>query len=221
MALGGDALFAVVFIVTLVLSIGWGVVVALSLRALDSTQLTIGSDGVWIKRRWAACFVSYRDLDGASRRGDKLVLRTDPHEHAVRCQDGASVDAALERIRLGLQSWRSRDPAIEISLLERAGRTPQAWREHLVRLIAGAAAGYRDRALSQADMWRVVEDPRAQPEHRVAAALALSPRVKERERLRIIASSCAHAPLRIALDHAAEGELEEEALREATRCHAP
>jgi len=94
------------------------------------------------------------------------------------------------------------------------------WRDQLLALFEHAKS-YRARALQRDDLWQVLEDPKASPERRVGAALALSRRAKtgERRRVRIAAASCALRPLRIAIEEAAEGEIEAQALEEAMKAH--
>ena len=64
------------------------------------------------------------------------------------------------------------------------------------------------------ELLAVVEDPTAPAERRVGAALALGASAAEvqdaRVRVSVAAAACAYAPLRIAIDGAFEGEIDED-----------
>jgi hypothetical protein len=82
------------------------------------------------------------------------------------------------------------------------------------------AAGYRTGAVTARDLAAVIEDATLSAEHRVGATLALQAADPEEARAhaRLAAAACADKDLRVALEQAAEGELDEEQLaRLATR----
>jgi len=114
-------------------------------------------------------------------------------------------------------------PRVTVEQLDRRGRSVDVWCEALGRLLGGGReeSGYRDMALARGPLLDLVEDGAAAPERRVAAAVALSRTgdVQLKQRLRIVAETCADEDMRAALEHAAEGEIEQEALARAARQH--
>jgi hypothetical protein len=103
------------------------------------------------------------------------------------------------------------------ALLERRGRPAPAWRAALRCLMAEAGADYRTAKLTREQALAVLEDGGAPAELRIGAALALSS-ARDRataERLRIAAEGCASCDVRIALEQAADGEVDEGTLDRA------
>src|SRR6185312_1710914 len=106
---------------------------------------------------------------------------------------------------------------VDLDRLERGGRTVAAWRDDLASLL-GESEDYRKRGLSAADLGALIEDAAAPVERRVAAAVALGARQRDeaRRRVRIATQAAADDDLRLALERAAEGEIEAAAIeREA------
>jgi hypothetical protein len=78
-------------------------------------------------------------------------------------------------------------------------------------------ASYRNEAVRIADLETVLGNPTADPEQRVAAAVALSHDDAAKKRIRIVAAACADPDLEAALEAAAEGELDAARLRKARK----
>jgi hypothetical protein len=197
------------------------VVVWHAARLLPTATVTIGSDGVRVKRSfWPMRFVPFEDLDVAICSGPDLVLATQKRRFRIGCQNFAAADAIAVRIehmrRMRLQDGRG----LDLSMLERGERSPDDWCTHVASL-AERGANYREQAFERSDLLAVVENPNITPERRVGAALAVAARAadNERQRLRIAAEACAHPRLRVALARAAQGEVELAALDEAMRAH--
>src|SRR5262249_20710300 len=81
--------------------------------------------------------------------------------------------------------------------------------------------GYRQSAIRDEELWRVVEDPRAPQDARAGAALLLRRSLDDagRARVRIAADAAAAPKLRVALDAAAAGS--DEAIESALADLAP
>ena len=193
----------------------------LALRALDTTRVTVGRDGVTVTRSWRSRFLPYARLDHVVLAGRELALFGTEGEVQIMCQNDAAAQALRDRIEA------ARGPAgdggagvADARMLARAGRSAAAWREHLASLLEGVSR-YRARSLERADLWVVLEDAAASPELRVAAAVALSAGADadERRRMRVASDSCALRPLRIALEQASEGQLELATIEEAAAAH--
>lgn len=103
-----------------------------------------------------------------------------------------------------------------LSVLDREGRSTEDWRRALKSTLI--ETGYRRvPPLSPDQLIEVAKDENANFERRIGAALALSERSDEhlRGRLRICVDSIAFEPLRIAMERAAEGDLNDDILEEA------
>ncbi|MDB4928164.1 MAG: hypothetical protein JWM10_648, partial [Myxococcaceae bacterium] len=91
------------------------------------------------------------------------------------------------------------------------------WREALDAVAADTRGGYRGAARDVERVARVLEDPAALAEQRTGAAYVLSshPDAALHERVRIAVDACACTNVRVAIDRAGAGELDE-APREAS-----
>jgi hypothetical protein len=105
-------------------------------------------------------------------------------------------------------AWRahvtSRPDEEAARLVRRSGGRTQEW-VRAMRSMVRSEQGYRTGSIPPERLWRIVEDPRADRAARTGAALALAPTLdgQGRERLRVVASSCAEPRLRVALSTAA------------------
>jgi hypothetical protein len=127
----------------------------------------------------------------------------------VRC------DALLASIDEARQAHANRDPAPELSALDRAGRPLSAWREALASLLEGTRA-YREEPIDRRTLVRVLADVDVPAERRIAAAIALAPQGGDTaERIREAAAASASEPLRVALERAADGTIDDETVDQA------
>lgn len=127
-------------------------------------------------------------------------------------KDLARREALFERIEQAMQArGQSRVSQVQLAQLDRQRRSLPAWRKDLRALLAVEGSGYRGAALGSDQLAEVVEDAGAPAERRVAAAIALSSKgdLEARRRVRVAVEACADQDLRAALEHAAEGEIDE------------
>jgi hypothetical protein len=135
----------------------------------------------------------------------------DPGKVRARRQALAEqIDAALQRFR------NSGTAAAALGrVLERGPRSIEEWRESLTRAAAG---GYRETHVDGDLLLDIVESPRAPIGQRLGAALALTrlpddattePRDSRDQRIRSAIASSANPRVRIALEQAAEGTLDD------------
>jgi hypothetical protein len=201
-------------IVTALMTLLW-----VSVGWLGSTKqsVTVGSDGVRVDRPWGKRFIPLARIAEASTGGGTLALTlTDGGVVSLRCEH---VSEVAERIR---EAQRRAVEPIELSdeqtsQLARGERTTAAWKEALAGVLGDR--GYRTEPVRVADLERLVDDGSADPERRVAAALALPRGEETRLRIQTAAAACADSNTRTALEAAAEEEIAEGALERATRTY--
>jgi hypothetical protein len=199
---------------------------ALGRALLGATELVIGADGVTVRGHLRARFIAYDRLAGLDAPTPRVpgvgVL-------ALRLVDGTTVslttrdlsaDARVEllaRYEEASRAWRPGgvDTIVE-NRLARRGRPVDEWRTSLRRALE-SAEGYRDEPLTREALLRVLASPAAPAERRIGAALALTPdrHAGTQESVLAAALACANPRLRIALEQAADGDLDEAALDEA------
>jgi hypothetical protein len=188
------------------------------------TRVVVGGDGVLLRWLGTARFVPWSRVtdvdcfDGgvtlALRAGERLTVRT-PADHE---RYNPERDAMVERMTAALRSHgpAPRSPPMAPLLRRAGGRTP-AWVRSM-RALAKSEVGFRHVSTPLDALWQVVEDPRAEREVRMGAAIALAPTLHaaDRARLRAAASGCAEPRLRIALTTTAvEAHSSDDALAEA------
>ena len=196
----------------------------------------VGTDGLWIGRVWRRELIPIRDIEAIDWvRGPANRIREDLPGLIVRRRGGPPVKlpmlglavihrdelyAAIDEARTAAATRRSR----AVAPLARAGRPLPRWRRDLMGMMRG---GFRDGALTREELADVLDDPGAEIEHRVGAALALQAVDGERARVRIkaVAEQCAAPKLRVALDLAAGGDESlaelEQVLEEAREARQP
>ncbi|WP_437659889.1 hypothetical protein [Sorangium sp. So ce1182] len=136
--------------------------------------------------------------------GLSMVLAERRREHLLALLRERSGRGAPEAARAG-------------ALLERRGLPATAWRAALRRLVSESGADYRTAKLTREQALAVLEDGAAPAELRIGAALALSAwrDGQTAERLRIAAEGCASGDVRLALEQAAEGDVDDWMLERA------
>jgi len=212
-----------------------GVVLAARLaREVCRSRVTVGDDGFAIQHLGCERFVPWAhvsDLDW-----DELGVRVtliDGEEVALPVLSAAMVrdvrdasvaraihqrDALHERLRSGLDGWARRravDDAME-SLLDRQGRSLDDWRAS-VRQLAEHFDGYRGVHLDERLVARVLDDPSAPIDRRIAAVWALRERNEAWvfTRVRVAVDAVACESVREALTRAADDYLDEDTLERA------
>lgn len=182
--------------------------------------VVVGRDGVSMKRGLERWFVANSDVQTVTVQGSKIVLQLTDGRTKVIPSLGTSDerrDALAERIRESVRS-NARPAALSVRLasLDRGERGHAEWERDL-RALAADSDGYRSSGLSRDELLDVIDGPQSSAERKVAAAFVLSLRDKDKavERVRIALAVTAQASVRVALERAAEGTLDEAAIREA------
>jgi len=167
-------------------------------------RVEIGADGIVVRWLGTTRFISFRDV--AEVRNDApWICITDPIERDtwLRATHGESATLAgeIERARVAFRE-RARTTVDLPRELARGREELRTW----IRRLRAPAAGYRDALAPHETLWRVIEDPTAEPEARVAAALVLESNFGDggdaaRERLRIAVDAVADPRVRIAMSH--------------------
>jgi len=193
----------------------------LLVRALIPPQVIIGTDGITVERILGRVFIPYEQVTQVSSARGAVVLEIHG-ARARRLPTGARYGgsprraeesfhtALLTRIHHAMAAGRqgsSRDA--RAGALDRAGRSFDAWRQHLRGLTSEAS--YRRLGIAKESLAAILEDASAPPERRVAAALALAPVDDAALELRIrdVVRASADEGLRIALLAAVDDELTE------------
>lgn len=191
------------------------------LRYTAPGTAVVGADGISVeypgRRRWFLSHARITDVrsDAAKVSVSSGMHRVDLPTASFVAKSAGYTSALAARILQARQEARLRADAVEakVAVLDRAGRTLASWKAELAKL-SGNAAGYRHVTFEPGELLAVVEDPTAPAERRVGAALALGASAAEvqdaRVRVSVAAAACAYAPLRIAIDGAFEGEIDED-----------
>lgn len=188
-----------------------------SSRLFAWRELVVGTDGVSWKRNGRRHFVPLREIDGVMVHQGSLVLTRDDGSKTwirVDADDPGLADALNGRIRKALAEVGRAGG--KLTLFTRGDRSFDDWMAS-VRDLLKKGRGFRDIAVHAEDALAVLTDPAADPESRVGAALALE-RTEEPAliaKVRVAADACASPKLRVALEDALTGELEEETVEAA------
>lgn len=191
--------------------------------ALIPAKVVVGVDGVLLKWLSRKRFIPMSDIVSVQPEGETRISveltggRRETIATAPPKRRGGVYterrDVIVARIREAWQAHRSRGPGVDVAtLVARGSRTLEEWKSALAGLAQGDA-GYRQAAVREEDLWRVVEDPRASEDARAAAALVLRGGLDApgKARVRVAAEATASPRLRVALE-AATGEDEAAAL---------
>lgn len=189
-------------------------------RPVDRLEVLVGADGVSLRGELSEEFVSYarvRDVEGSpagialALTDDTRVLLTTQGDRERRGQ------VLLQRLRDALSRYREAPSTGAVrTRLSQENPSVTRWRDELRAMLAGDGA-YRGAAVQRDDVARMVDDPRADGEARLAAALALcagddDDAAQAKTRVRIAADATASEPLRSALQRASAGEADERAI---------
>lgn len=202
-------------------------VLLLTLLFIVPSTLSVGVDGIllgWFGRKR---FVRHADIErlstyedgfGKSRYvGIELLLASGEVLKLPIRQSGwddGELEIIEERIREARGGTRDRAGAKDTAvLLGREGRSLSDWMTSLRAIGSGANATHRIAPIDPETLWQILEDPRAQPWARGAAAVALRTALDEegRERMHAAAQATVAPKVRVVLETAA-GNIEEEEL---------
>jgi len=192
--------------------------VAALLRSITPGRAIVGADGVRVVRLFGRTFVPYEKIRAVNATEGGVILVTDGAPVFLWTRsfvdDAPGSRAALAaRLEEAIQTFRGERLEEARRCFAREGRSVATWKEDLRRLSEGG--DYRRVALESEEIVRVAEDPAGPAERRIGAALALSGRELSpalRERLGAAAATSANPRLRIAIDRAIAGELEDDDL---------
>ena len=190
----------------------------ISASLLRPATFHIGADGIRIKGRVEDRFVPWGEVASVEpyakgvlvKRHDGTTLRIPVTVNwVVYGWEKEAIGAMVERCREALAPYRAGTPVHAEAWLLRRGRSLDEWRR---ALFADREATFRENALRDDDLWKILEDPSAKAGARGAAAAMLTSGADDttRSRIRIAADACADQRLRVALDRAATGAEEEE-----------
>jgi hypothetical protein len=232
------ALPAIGLLLMVASSAAWAIVVSIivtllaalwAVLSLVPARARVGADGIlveWLGRR---TFVGFEELASVgmfvddNNAGVELELKDG---RAIKLPAMGLFTAAIDRDELTLMVKRI-EQAAEVHrraqadrgvLLPQRGDRPIAdWIRVLRAVGSGANADHRRAPVQPDTLFRIAEDAGAEPERRIAAAVALGAALDApgRERLRIAASTTASPELREALELASDEAATEEALTAA------
>lgn len=192
---------------------------ALGLAATRIPEIAVGTDGLSYRRLRRDRFIPLGDITDVRASGMSLLIHLrDGSVRRLRSLTTVAADRAwalARRVRQAQGVHGELLPA-QLEMLDRRGRAVPDWIRALSD-VARAGTSYRSVGLSAEDLEAVVQSPDVTPERRIGAALALrsaSPAAAP-ERLRIAAAQCASPGVRLVLEQASAGEVEERAVAEA------
>jgi hypothetical protein len=179
----------------------------------------VGADGIDIRSVRSIAWKEVKSVRGTEHeirlalRNEEEVLLAFRDDAPSRARCAAALSMIQERLR-ALVNEEAQEGVV--AALARSGREADAWLSDVRTRISGSCGTYRSSMLSPDMLWRVVEDPKAPPSARVAAAAMLGPSLDDdgKRRLRVAAESTALAGARDALAKAADGADDEEIVAE-------
>jgi hypothetical protein len=214
----------------------------------NATTVLVGRDGVQLARRGRRRYIGYEQIERVGCHGDSVVLslfdgarirlpvapvsagkgrsrpadlgaswRSDPEKCRMRRKTlAAQIELALERFRSAGAA------AAEAGrMLRRGSRSIAEWQRALAR-----PGAYRERQIDREDALEMLENPQIGAEQRLGAALALAglpdeDRYSDRTlRVRAAIASSANHRVRIALELALAGKLDDAAYKAALKPRA-
>lgn len=187
--------------------LGVGLALYLSLR-----RVVVGDDGVLVRRGFRERFVSFAEVH---RIDDLTVWLKDGKRIAVTVSGNPADRAAVvHRLHDAYDRYLRRGAEVD-ARLARAGRDMATWARDLKRQVH-ATDTFRSTSLPQDHLERVLGNPASGVEQRIGAAIALSSLGEDPAgRIRVAAVASANERVRVALEAAAEGEIDEETFQAA------
>ena len=198
---------------------------SMTLRRMRLTsRLVAGADGIVVRAGGVLRQIPFAGVRTVTRSKAEAVVELDTREALTLRFVGegaeAKCNAFVSRVKKSVACVDRKPDPFAALLLPAAsgGRGVQEWLAEL-RRITGGGAGYRQGAVPDEELWRLVENPGADAGARAGALAALRPRLDEIGRVRIgeLAGGTAHRDLRAALEAAAAGETDEAILEAYVR----
>ena len=175
--------------------------------------LALGADGMRLTGLFLARFVPWARIDEVwvdERRHAVVVRLVGKGQIRFRVADPPKVKEALELARAEASE---RPRAGPVRALRDAREDLGGWLERAKGVFTG---GYRAEVVTPETLLRVAEDPAAEPEQRIGAALALGDAPEPiRVRVRVAAECTARPHVGEAMTQALEGVVDERVLKKA------
>lgn len=198
------------------------------------TGIVVGADGIVVRGR----FLHYSKIAGARHVHRSNPGWSSPFEAettggaaesvvSIRLHEGEVIDIALGSdaavaagaIEEARATWLDgrHGSAIDEDMIARHERSGADWLEALRRLSGGSTSAYRSREVDREHVARLLDDVRARPSSRAAAAVVLAALgdATAGAKLRIAAGSIVDPQVRIRLERVADAGEDDEALAEA------
>lgn len=189
--------------------------------------VVVGSDGVRIERPFGDVTIPYPEIAKVWAQGAELFIRKTSGELVTvsggLAAPGREPEAAASSLTLGIvrrieeaRRVHGEGTRAVASVLDRRGRSFEAWRAALKAAVS-SDAGYRSAGLTLDDIAAALTDATLSPDQRLGAAIALREAAAPdaRQRIRVAAGLTSGDELRVALERAAEEEVDAESLAEA------
>lgn len=192
-----------------------------AVRVFSPPLVSVGQDGLSVEGARGAWFVRFDEIAEVAVAPVAITLRLrDGRARTIATIGTAAArrEALVARIAAGVELARAPlDLSTRLTVLDRNGRSPEEWLASL-RSLAEARDDYRRAGLTRDEVLGALDDERSTPERRIGAAYALAAidPAQAGARVRVVAETVAQAPVRVALEHAAAGEVDPEALDAAT-----
>jgi hypothetical protein len=178
-------------------------------------RVAVGADGILLSGAFRRRFIPFNEVESAMTEqgrwptSRRIVIQTRTQGSVVRSMKAGAAEAAVARIE---QSLAVRDGGSASSgvPLRREGADARTWLGRLRSL--GRSGPYREVGAPGDSLWRLIDDPSATETERAAAAVVLGAAAngEERQRLRQVAARVASPRVRVAIECAASGVVEDE-----------
>jgi hypothetical protein len=178
----------------------------LIIQARRANEIVLGSDGITLIETGGGKFYSWREIRAVnwSPEGIRIETARDRVRVALTPEGAAWVRQAADLAR-AMRVEHPRD-----ALLDRAGRSFAEWRAAIGQLARGE---YRGTAFTVDDARRMLHDPEAPDDRKIAAALLLREMGDAEVGPRVRVAAEAAPQIRVALEAVADGDEEELARR--------
>jgi hypothetical protein len=198
------------------------------------TRVVVGADGVLVSWFWRRRFLRYaevkavRPYGSGSEQGVALwPVEGSPLKLPIKVQltqelNDQQTNLVTQRIQQAIAGHAQQRHEGAVQLPEQGNRPPREWIRQLRAAGSGANADHRTAPVAPEELFRIVEDPGAEPLARASAAVAASGGLDDagRARLRIAAHATAAPEVRSLLELAAEGAEEDDLARALDRLRA-
>jgi hypothetical protein len=178
-------------------------------------RVTVGADGILLSGAFRRRFIPFNEVESATAEDDggqsscTVVIRTRKHGSIARRMKAGAAQAAVGRIERSL-AVRDENPAPHRLSLRREGADARTWLSRLRSL--ARSEPYRAVSAPGESLWRLIDDPGAAETERAAAAVVIGAAAngEERRRLRQVAARVASPRVRVAIECAASGAVDDE-----------